>query len=244
MIRVFDSNGPMNRRELLQVGGLGLGGLSLSSLLELKALASGTNGKPNPLTGKSVIFLFQQGGPSQLETFDPKPKLAADHGKPSGVKQLLGPYWNFRRGGECEAPVSDLFPHIRECMDDICLIRSMRADHISHMEATLGIHTGSFSVKRPSLGSWVSYGLGTENRDLPSYVVMITGSVAGAGNSLWGSGFLPTMHQGVEFRSSGDPVLFLSNPKGIGRRDRWGQKCYPFLFQIAYCLLYILNKEG
>ena len=154
---------------------------------------------------KSVILLYMSGGVSHIETFDPKPRLAADHGKPSGVKQFLGPHWTFRPGGECGAPVSDLFPHIRECMDDICLIRSMRADHISHMEATLGIHTGSFSVKRPSLGSWVSYGMGSWNQNLPSFVVLAPQLPYG-GDQCWSADFLPAIHQGTRIVSSSEPL--------------------------------------
>ena len=178
---------------------------------ELLADSDGGGGQLQPqashFTGKakSVIWLYMSGGVSHIETFDPKPKLAADHGKPSGVKQLLGPHWNFRAGGECGAPVSDLFPHIRECMDDICLIRSMRADHISHMEATLGIHTGSFSVKRPSLGSWVSYGMGSWNQDLPSFVVLAPRLPYG-GDQCWSADFLPAIHQGTRIVSSRDPI--------------------------------------
>ena len=169
---------------------------------------------------KSVILLYMSGGVSHIETFDPKPKLAADHGKPSGVKQLLGPHWGFRPGGECGAPVSDLLPHIRECMDDICLIRSMRADHISHMEATLGIHTGSFSVKRPSLGSWVSYGMGSWNQDLPSFVVLAPRLPYG-GDQCWSADFLPAIHQGTRIVSSKEPLPNLTPlvPEELQQRE-------------------------
>ena len=200
----------MDRRQAL----ISLFGGSLLMPAVAAELLADDDGRAGPLqpkaphfTGKakSVILLYMSGGVSHIETFDPKPKLAADHGKPAGVKQLLGPYWNFRPGGACEAPVSDLFPHIRECMDDICLIRSMRADHISHMEATLGIHTGSFSVKRPSLGSWVSYGMGSWNQDLPSFVVLAPRLPYG-GDQCWSSDFLPAIHQGTRIVSSRDPI--------------------------------------
>src|SRR5262245_3142191 len=129
---------------------------------------------------KRVIFLFSTGGVSHVDTFDPKPKLFAADGKTMGIggglsdrqRPLLRPGWEFRPGGRCGTLVSDLLPHLRERMDDVCLIRSMRTDDNEHYQATLAIHTGSFFVARPSLGSWVSYGLGTMNQNLPSFIVI------------------------------------------------------------------------
>jgi hypothetical protein len=158
-----------------------------------------------PGKAKSVIFLYMSGGVSHMESFDPKPKLAADHGQPSGVKHLLRPHWDFQPGGNCGTPVSDLFPELRSCVDDLCVIRSMRTDHLSHMEATLGIHTGSVSVKRPSLGSWVSYGLGTINRNLPSFVVLAPKLPYG-GDQCWSSDFLPTHHEGIRVALGSTPI--------------------------------------
>src|SRR4051794_26883176 len=121
---------------------------------------------------KQVIFLYMSGGLSHLESFDPKPRLAADAGKLHNGRTLLAPQFPFRPAGTCGTPVSSLFPHIAGCADDLCVIRSLHGTHFEHFQATLGIHCGSLSVVRPSVGSWVSYGLGTENRDLPSFVVL------------------------------------------------------------------------
>jgi len=160
---------------------------------------------------KRVIFLFMTGGVSHLDSFDPKPRLVADHGRkvpaglPGGGKFLIAPKRTFRPGGQCGTPVSDLFPKIRECMDDICLVRSMTADHGNHFEATLQMHTGSFSFTRPSIGSWVSYGLGTDNQNLPSFVVLAP-HLPYAGGQVWGNDFLPGVHQGVRVTPGADPV--------------------------------------
>src|SRR5215204_1085949 len=138
--------------------------------------------KPSHFAGKAkrVIFIFSNGGVSHMDTFDHKPKLFAADGKTLGIggglsnqqRRLLKPGWEFKPGGKCGTPVSDLFPHLRELMDDICLIKSMKSDDNEHYQATLGIHTGSFFFSRPSIGSWVSYGLGTENQNLPSFMVI------------------------------------------------------------------------
>ena len=157
---------------------------------------------------KRVIFLFMTGGVSHIDTFDPKPRLAADHGKlvtaaevrrniafSGGGSVYVRPYWEFRPRGQCGTEVSDLFPHIGGCMDDICLIRSMTTDHNDHTQATQGIHTGSFSVARPSIGSWVSYGLGTFNQNLPSFVVLAP-ELPYAGTQVWSADFLPELPSG------------------------------------------------
>jgi hypothetical protein len=160
---------------------------------------------------KRVIFLFMTGGVSHLDTFDPKPRLVTDHGAavpkglPGAGKFLIAPKRTFLPGGRCGTPVSDLFPHLRECMDDICLVRSMTADHGNHFEATLQMHTGSFSFVRPSIGSWVSYGLGTENQNLPSFVVLAP-HLPYAGGQVWGNDFLPGVHQGVRVVPGAEPV--------------------------------------
>jgi hypothetical protein len=160
---------------------------------------------------KRVIFLFMTGGVSHLDTFDPKPRLAADHGAkvpkglPGAGKFLIAPKRTFQPGGRCGTPVSDLFPNVRECMDDICLVRSMTADHGNHFEATLQMHTGSFSFARPSIGSWVSYGLGTDNQNLPSFVVLAP-HLPYAGGQVWSNDFLPGVHQGVRVVPGEDPV--------------------------------------
>ncbi|MFM9058893.1 MAG: DUF1501 domain-containing protein [Planctomycetaceae bacterium] len=165
-----------------------------------------------------VIFLYFSGGVSHVDAWDPKPRLFADHGRPYTADnpqgQALGAYtsgflkrpgWNFRRRGACGTEVSDLFPHIGGCVDDIALIRSMHTSHQNHYNATLGIHTGSFTFARPSLGAWVSYGLGTENANLPAYVVLAPKSPY-AGAQVWASDFLPACHQGTRVIPGGEPI--------------------------------------
>ncbi|PYJ07507.1 MAG: DUF1501 domain-containing protein [Verrucomicrobia bacterium] len=180
-------------------------------------LAEEARGEINPLAPKAphfpgkakrVIFLYMTGGASHMDSFDPKPRLFEDGGKPiskTNPRPYLRPLWQFRPGGKCGTQVSDLFPHIRECMDDICLIRSMRGDHSDHFQATLGIHTGSVTVKRPSLGSWVSYGLGTVNQNLPSFVVLAP-ELPYAGSQVWSSDFLPGAHSGTRVMAGAEPI--------------------------------------
>ena len=165
---------------------------------------------------KRVIFLYMSGGVSHVDSWDPKPKLFADAGKTIAVDEFQGrkgdfkmfakrPQWDFARHGRCGTEVSALFPHMAGCVDDLCVIRSMQSDHTNHYEATLGIHTGSFTFARPSLGSWVSYGLGTENRNLPSFVV-IAPKTPYAGGQVWASDFLPGAHQGTLVVPGAEPV--------------------------------------
>jgi hypothetical protein len=162
---------------------------------------------------KRVILLFSTGGVSHMDTFDPKPKLFAADGKTLGVggglslekRPLLRPLWKFRPGGKCGTQVSDLFPHVRDRMDDVCLIRSMSSDNNEHFQATLAMHTGSFFAARPSLGSWVSYGLGTVNRNLPSFVV-IAPHLPYAGGQVWANDFLPAYHQGTRVVPGRDAI--------------------------------------
>jgi hypothetical protein len=207
------------RREFGATAGLGVGSLLMSGILsQLSAAERGADraGRADPLAPKAphfpakakrVIFLFMSGGASHVETFDPKPRLFADHGKSVAINEWQGkpgkyerflkkPHWAFKPGGKCGTEVSDLFPHVRECMDDICVIRSLKSDHTNHYEATLGMHTGSFTFARPSIGSWASYGLGTVNRNLPSFVA-IAPQTPDAGGQVWGSDFLPGCHQGT-----------------------------------------------
>ena len=170
----------------------------------------------HPARAKRIIFIFSNGGVSHMDTFDYKPKLFAADGKTMGVggglsnqqKVLLKPGWQFKPGGKCGTMVSDLFPHLRECMDDICLIRSMKSDDNEHYQATLGIHTGSFFFTRPSIGAWVSYGLGTVNRNLPSFIVLAA-AMPYAGSQVWDSDFLPAYHQGVRVIPGKEPIANL-----------------------------------
>lgn len=169
-----------------------------------------------PARAKRVIFLYMSGGVSHVDSFDPKPRLFADHAKTVAVNEFQGkpgaysmflkrPQWEFRRRGRCGTEVSDLFPHMGGCADDLCVIRSLKSDHTNHYEASLGIHTGSFTLARPSIGSWVSYGLGSVNRNLPSFVV-IAPQLPYAGGQLWASDFLPGSHQGTRVLPGADPI--------------------------------------
>src|SRR3989454_303479 len=187
-----------------------------------------------PGKAKRVIFLYMTGGASHMDSFDPKPRLFEDGGKPiskTNPRPYLRPLWQFRPGGKCGTQVSDLFPHIRECMDDICLIRSMRGDHNDHFQATLGIHTGSVTVKRPSIGSWASYGLGTVNQNLPSFVVLAP-QLPYAGSQVWSSDFLPGCHQGTRVLPGPEPIPNLNRlspsakiqERELGLLDRFNRK--------------------
>jgi hypothetical protein len=187
-----------------------------------------------PAKAKSVIFLFMAGGPSQLELFDYKPKLQELNGKPipesfiknkrfafmdlftKEVPKLLGTRRQFARRGQCGAYVSDCLPHLAGIVDDIAFVRSVSTDVFNHAPAKIFVNTGSPQFGRPSMGSWVSYGIGTDSRQLPGFVVLLSGPRGPRGGALnWGSGFLPTSYQGVPFRTSGEPILNLTNPKGI-----------------------------
>lgn len=169
-----------------------------------------------PAKAKNVIFLFMSGGVSHVDSWDHKPNLFRDAGKTISVNEFQGrkgnfnmflkkPQWDFSKHGECGTEVSSLFPHMARMVDDLCVIRSMKSDHTNHYEATLGIHTGSFTFARPSVGSWVSYGLGTENRNLPSFVV-IAPFTPYAGGQVWGNDFLPGSHQGTLVVPGAEPV--------------------------------------
>lgn len=168
-----------------------------------------------PAKAERVIFIFLSGGVSQLDTFDPKPKLIADHGKELSVEgahgkklKLVKPYWDFRPRGACGTPISDLFPQLAQCADELCVIRSMKTDHRDHTQGTLGMHTGSVSFTRPSMGSWLSYGLGTSNRNLPSFMVLAPYLPFG-GEQVFSSDFLPAEHQGTRVVPGADPVPYL-----------------------------------
>jgi hypothetical protein len=154
---------------------------------------------------KRVIYLFMTGGVSHLESFDYKPRLAADAGRKHKDRTLLGPQFGFNRAGKNGTLVSELFPHIATCVDDLAIVRSMTGSHFEHFQATLGVHTGSLTVKRPSIGSWVSYGLGTENKNLPSFVVLAP-QLPYAGTQVWSSDFLPICHQGTRVIPGAEPV--------------------------------------
>ena len=169
-----------------------------------------------PAKAKRVIFLYMSGGVSHVDSWDPKPRLFSGAGQTVSVNEFQGrkgdykmfltrPLWDFAPHGKCGTEVSALFPHMAKCVDDLCVIRSMRSDHTNHYEATLGMHTGSFTFARPSIGSWVSYGLGSENRNLPSFVV-IAPKTPYAGNQVWASDFLPGAHQGTLVVPGAEPI--------------------------------------
>jgi hypothetical protein len=228
------------RRWFLQECGVGLGSLALMDLLRQAGHAEpAASALPDPLApkpphfapkAKRVIFLFMAGAPSQMELFDNKPGLAKLDGTlpPADLlkgyraafinpnSKLLGPRFKFARHGRCGSEVSELLPHLATVVDDIAIVRSMVTDAFNHAPGQILMSTGSQQFGRPSFGSWVTYGLGSESRDLPGFVVFSSGSKGpSGGNSNWGSGFLPTAYQGVPFRNGGDPVLYLSNPPGI-----------------------------
>ena len=237
---LFQSNPNFQtRRELFAKAGAGIGSVALGSLLADSGFGGENSVDHSRLAGvapkaKNVIFLHMVGAPSHLELFEYKKALQDHDGElcPDrylegqrfaflrGHPKLLGTRFKFKKHGQGGNEFSELLPHLSSVADDICLIKTVNTKQFNHAPAQLFFQTGFERFGRPTLGSWLSYGLGSENQDLPAFVVLITGSVAGAGNSLWGSGFLPTEHQGIEFRSKGDPVLFLSNPDGVDRGDR------------------------
>ncbi len=222
------------RRWFLRDCAVGLGSFALAqwltpseSLADSKATPFGTHHVPK---AKRVIYLFMAGAPSHLELFDYKPELARFDGTlpPPDLLQgyraafinpnskLLGPRFKFSKHGECQAEISELLPNLAKVADDLCIVRSMVTDAFNHAPAQILMNTGTQQFGRPSLGAWTLYGLGSESEDLPGFVVFSSGSKGpSGGNSNWGSGFLPTVYQGVQFRGAGDPVLYLSNPTGI-----------------------------
>jgi hypothetical protein len=212
----------LSRRQLLRCTAGGIGSLALAGLLADEAAAAAAIGplvpKPghHPARAKSVIFLYMTGGVSHVESFDYKPQLIADHGKKITTphwgqkpgeyeRYLIKPHWRFAPGGRSGIYVSDLFPHTRGIVDELCVINSMHSSHTNHYEATLETHTGSFTFARPSIGSWVSYGLGTENQNLPSFVAIAPQSPY-AGSQTWGNDFLPGCHQGTHIAPGPVPV--------------------------------------
>jgi Protein of unknown function (DUF1501) len=213
---------PIHRRNLLRsfVGGsLMLPGMVSQLLADSDESVSDplSPKRPHfPARAKNVIFIFSNGGVSHMDTFDYKPALFAADGKATGVggglsnqqRVLLRPLWKFRPGGECGTLVSDLFPHLRQQMDNICLIRSMNSNDNEHYNATLGIHTGSFFFARPGIGAWVSYGLGTVNQNLPSFMVLAP-QMPYAGTQIFNNDFLPAYHQGVRVVPGAEPIANL-----------------------------------
>jgi hypothetical protein len=246
----------MSRRECLNRLALGVGGIALADLLARDATAAPVSASPSlPLTppgpaalpglphfpakAKRIIYLFQSGGPSQLDLYDHKPLLNARHGEqlPDSVRgsqrltgmsgnqssiPIAGSPFKFSRYGQSGAWISDLLPHTAKIADDLCVIRSMHTEAINHGPGVTFMQTGSQIPGRPSFGSWLDYGLGSANANLPSFVVLITKDKKGQPlmSHLWGAGFIPAKHQGVRFRSGADPVLYLNNPAGVSPENR------------------------
>ena len=242
-----------NRRHFLQKMGLGIGGLALGSLMDPMGLNSGQTASDLLQAGpvhlphfapkaKRIIYLFQSGGPSQLDLFDYKPKLNEMRGQdlPESIRKgqrltgmtsgqanfpLTGSVYNFKQYGESRAWFSDLMPYTAKIADELCFVKSMHTEAINHDPAITFFQTGSQQTGRPSFGSWMSYGLGSLNDNLPAFIVMLsrgTGRPNGQPlySRLWGNGFLSSLHQGVQFRAGKDPVLYLKNPDGVSRKER------------------------
>ena len=222
------------RRDFLHTVGGAFPSLALTGMLAKDALANPLSPKPQmkPGKAKSVIFLFMYGGPSHVDTFDYKPKLYQLNDKTIDIKtfgrggkknkgRVVGPKWGFKPYGQSGKMISDLFPHVGSMVDDISFIHSMEADSPIHGSAMLNMNSGSLISGKPSLGSWVNYGLGSFNESLPGYVVMLDktgGPISGAKN--WTSGYMPASYAGTVFRSEGDPILNLKNVNGVSRAEQ------------------------
>ncbi len=236
----------ITRRYLFQECGMGIGAIALASLFKGGTLFADSDSNlrvANPLAPKNphyapkiknIIYLFMAGGPSQLDLFDHKPSLADLEGKPlppSIIKDqryafierdavVLAPRFTFKKHGDSGAELSEMLPHLAGVVDDICIIKSVTTDAFNHAPAQIFMNTGSQILGRPSMGSWVTYGLGSENSDLPGFVVLSSGGGTSGGAANWGCGFLPTVYQGVPFRGQGDPILNISDPDGVSRAMR------------------------
>jgi hypothetical protein len=251
----------VTRRRFFQQCGTGIGSLALGSLLNERLLAAPAAGPADVASAlgthfapkaKNIIYLFQSGGPSHLDLFDHKPELTKRNGQKMPEEMLknvrlaqigkdatvLGPQYKFKQHGRSGVWLSELLPHLSTIVDDVCFVQGFYSEAFNHDPATLFMNTGAQLAGRPAMGSWFSYGLGSENRDLPAYVVLMTGVGQPLTVSAWGSGFLPTTHQGVQLRSQGDPVLFVSNPPGVtSARRRQSLDALRDLNQMRYDVL-------
>ena len=229
----------MLRRDFLLSSASGLGALAVSNLFGASSESEKGMSAVNPLLSqsphfpakaKNCIFIFNAGAPSQLDLFDYKPKLTEHHGQPlpdsftEGIRfaflqkdtaRLMGSHRKFKQHGQCGMWFSDALPHIADCADDICMIQSMQTDQFNHHPGQLLMQCGQAQFGLPSMGSWISYGLGTQNQNLPSYVVLNSGRGPSGGATLWHNGFLPSVHAGVLFRNQGAPILNLEMPPGL-----------------------------
>lgn len=227
------------RRCFLGQTGLQFGACALSQLLTADqapvAKAAEAAVLPHhPAPARAVIYLHMIGAPSQLDLFDEKPELVRRHDQPcppevtkgrdfafiGKTSALAGSPWRFQQHGQSGQVLSELLPHLGGVADELAVIRSIHSDEINHAPAQMMLHTGFGRAGRPSVGSWINYGLAAETQNLPGYVVLLSGPPGGAGTSLWASGFLPGRHQGIQFRSQGDPVLYLSSPEGYRPEQR------------------------
>jgi hypothetical protein len=239
-----DSLRAITRRHFFGRCATGIGSLALASLLNERVFAGRTPPvADNPLAprdphfeprARRAIYIHMAGSPSQLDLFDYKPKLNELNGKPcpeslfkkerfafiKGVPKMLGTPHTFAQHGQSGAELSNLLPQLSTVTDDICIIKSMFTEQFNHAPAQLFLHTGSSRLGRPGMGCWLTYGLGSESQNLPGFVVLVSNKSPDGGASLWGSGFLPTVHQGVQCRSQGDPVLYVSNPAGMDTATR------------------------
>ena len=226
------------RRWFLKNCGVGMAGMALNSLMASDGVSATTQPSLQPKvphfapTAKRVIYIFQAGAPSHIDLFDSKPELIKRDGQlpPAELLKdyraafinpnsaLYGSKYNFSRHGQSGFEISELLPHISKHVDDICFIRSMHTDAVNHAPAQIFMNTGHDLFGRPSLGAWTVYGLGSETQDLPGYVVLISAKGTSGGASNYGCGFLPTIYNGVPFRGNGDPILYLSNPKGYDKQ--------------------------
>ena len=224
------------RRDFLRRSLAGIGTLALADLMQGAAAADplAPRAPHFPAKAKNVIFLFQEGAPSQMDLFDPKPELTRWHGQslpPSMTKdmklafikptaKILASPRKFAPCGKSGVELSDLIPHTAKHADDICLIRSMHSDAFNHHPGQLLLFSGNMTGGRPSMGAWASYGLGSESKNLPAFVALQSGPGSSAGSELWTNGFLPSLYQGTVLRSSGDPILYLSNPQGLSAESQ------------------------
>src|SRR5216683_6190976 len=219
---------PLTRRQMLMQCANGFGAVALTALLADLAYGGVPSGSADPLAPRlphfrpkanNVIFLFMDGGPSQLDTFDPKPRLAKEHGQPikmkvpptqfNNVGTVLQSPWKFKEYGTSGIPVSDLFPHVAQHVDDLCIIRSMVSDFSEHTNANYFLHSGHGQQGRPSMGAWVTYGLGSECANLPGFVVLDSGQIPPGGLDCFNSGFLPASYQGSLFQRGDLPLADL-----------------------------------
>ena len=238
----------MNRRHFFGKASLGLGALTLGSLLGCDAPGRAPGAALPPAVrnlhllrkAKRIIYLFQSGGPSQYELFDYKPQLRQRQGEElpesiragqrltgmtagQGTKPMAGSLFDFKQWGESRAWVSELMPHVGAIADDLCFIKTMHTEAINHDPAITFFQTGSQQAGRPSIGSWMSYGLGSDNENMPAFTVLLSRGAQRPQpiySRLWGNGFLPSLHQGVQFRGGKDPVLYLQDPKGLSSNTR------------------------